>query len=66
MAKSTKTNAMRLLDKAGVAYSALTYQVDENDLAATHVAEQLGEDINLQDSCTAWRTDRTVCMRDSR
>ena len=46
MAKSTKTNAMRLLDKAGVAYSALTYHVDENDLAATHVAEQLGEDIN--------------------
>lgn len=36
---------MRLLDAAHVAYSTHTYTVDENNLAATHVAEQLGEDI---------------------
>ncbi len=65
MAKSTKTNAMRLLDKAGVAYSALTYQVDENDLAATHVAEQLGEDINQVFKTLVLRGERTglfVCV----
>ncbi len=65
MAKSTKTNAMRLLDKAGVAYSVLTYQVDENDLAATHVAEQLGEDINQVFKTLVLRGERTglfVCV----
>ncbi len=65
MAKSTKTNAMRLLDKAGVAYSALTYQVDENYLAATHVAEQLGEDINQVFKTLVLRGERTglfVCV----
>lgn len=40
-----KTNAARLLDKAKVAYELVPYEVDENNLAATHVAEQLGEDI---------------------
>ena len=65
MAKSTKTNAMRLLDKAGVAYSALTYQVDEKDLAARHVAEQLGEDINQVFKTLVLRGERTglfVCV----
>lgn len=42
MGKETKTNAARLLDKARVAYSLNTYEVDENDLSAIHVAEQLG------------------------
>lgn len=46
MAKSTpKTNAARLLDKEGIAYELISYPVDENNLAATHVAECLGEDI---------------------
>ena len=40
-----KTNVARLLDKAKVAYSLIPYTVDENNLAATHVAEELGEDI---------------------
>ena len=43
--KINKTNAARLLDKAGIDYELIPYQVDENNLAATHVAEQLGEDI---------------------
>lgn len=43
--KVNKTNAARLLDKAKIAYELIPYEVDENDLAATHVAEQLGEDI---------------------
>lgn len=45
MEKITKTNAARLLDRAGIEYRLIPYRVDENDLAATHVAEQLGEDI---------------------
>ena len=43
--KINKTNAARLLDKAKIAYELVPYEVDENNLAATHVAEQLGEDI---------------------
>jgi Cys-tRNA(Pro)/Cys-tRNA(Cys) deacylase len=39
-----KTNAARLLDKAGVSYRLVPYEVDENDLSATHVAATLGED----------------------
>lgn len=39
-----KTNAMRELDVAGVAYRAISYEVDENDLSGVHVARQLGED----------------------
>lgn len=43
--KINKTNVARLLDKAKVAYQLVPYEVDENDLSATHVAEQLGEDV---------------------
>jgi len=43
--KEVKTNAARLLDKARVAYTTVPYEVDPDNLAATHVAEQLGEDI---------------------
>ena len=37
-----KTNAMRLLDKAGIKYECFEYEVDENDLSGMHIAEQLG------------------------
>lgn len=40
-----KTNAARLLDRAGINYNLVPYEVDENHLEATHVAEELGEDI---------------------
>ena len=43
-AKIAKTNAMRELERAGIAFSVLTYEVDENDLSGIHVSEQLGED----------------------
>ena len=36
-----KTNAMRLLEQAGIPYKALEYEVDENNLAGEHVAEQI-------------------------
>ncbi len=40
-----KTNAMRILDRNKVKYNAITYEVDESDLTAIHVAESLGQDI---------------------
>ncbi len=46
-AAPAKTNVARLLDKAGIGYELIPYEVDENNLAADHVAEQLGEDIRL-------------------
>lgn len=45
MANSIKTNAARLLDKAKIPYELIPYEYDENDLAAQHVADALGEDI---------------------
>ena len=44
--KIQKTNVCRLLDAAGIAYELIEYAVDESDLSATHVAEQLGEDVD--------------------
>lgn len=41
----SKTNAARLLDKAKIHYELVPYEVDENNLAATHIADQLGENI---------------------
>ncbi len=41
-----KTNAARLLDQAKIHYELIPYEYDENDLAAQHVADALGEDIN--------------------
>ena len=43
--KIEKTNAARLLDKAGLKYNLIPYEFDENDLAAQHVADSLGQDI---------------------
>lgn len=44
--KINKTNAARLLDKAKISYELIPYTVDPDNLAAEHVAEELGEDIN--------------------
>lgn len=65
MKTEKKTNAARLLDKAGVIYEAVPYEVDENDLAATHVAEQLHEDIAQVFKTLVLRGDRSglfVCV----
>ena len=43
--KIEKTNAARLLDKAGLKYNLIPYEFDENDLAVQHVADCLGQDI---------------------
>lgn len=43
--KIDKTNAVRLLDKEKIEYKLIPYQVDEPDLSAIHVAEQLHEPV---------------------
>ncbi len=43
--KIAKTNAARLLDQAKIKYELIPYIVDESDLSAIHVADQLGEDV---------------------
>ena len=66
MAKKTeKTNAARLLDKAGIAYKLIPYEVDENDLAAQHVADSLGQDIAMVFKTLVLHGDKTghvVCV----
>lgn len=42
MSKPIKTNAMRQLDAAKIAYTPYTYEVDENDLSGTHIADEIG------------------------
>jgi len=44
--KINKTNACRILDQKKVVYELIPYVVDENNLGAQHIADQLGEDIN--------------------
>ena len=60
-----KTNAARLLDAAGISYSLVPYEVDEEHLEASHVAEQLGEDLDRVFKTLVLRGDRTglfVCV----
>ena len=63
--KINKTNAARLLDQAHVAYELVPYEVDENNLAADHVASSLGEDIRQVFKTLVLHGDRTghfVCV----
>ncbi|HEU5016288.1 MAG TPA: Cys-tRNA(Pro) deacylase [Roseiflexaceae bacterium] len=39
---TTKTNAVRVLDKAGIRYELRTYEIDEADLSAERAAAKLG------------------------
>ena len=63
--KIEKTNAARLLNRAKIAYDLVPYTVDEDNLAATHVAEELGEDIATVFKTLVLRGDRAglfVCV----
>ena len=59
MSKIKKTNAARILDKLGIDYEIKTYEVDENDLSAVHVAETAGLDIKSVFKTLVTRGDRT-------
>lgn len=63
--EAEKTNAARLLDKAGIKYELVSYPVDEDDLSAIHLAESIGEDITLVYKTIVLSGDRTghfVCV----
>ncbi len=63
--KIEKTNVARLLDKAGVKYELVPYEVDEADLSAGHIASQLGEPIEQVFKTLVLEGDRTghfVCV----
>ena len=63
--KINKTNAARLLDQLKIAYELIPYEVDENDLGAAHIAEQLGQPIELLFKTLVLRGDKTglfVCV----
>ena len=63
--KIDKTNAARLLDRAKIAYQLIPYQVDENNLAATHVAQSLGEPVERVFKTLVLKGDRNghfVCV----
>ena len=65
MSGINKTNAARLLDKAKIKYELVPYEVDENDLAAPHIATQLGEDIRQVFKTLVLKGDKTghfVCV----
>lgn len=60
-----KTNVARLLDAAGIDYQTIPYSYTEDDLSATHVAQELGEDIDLVFKTLVLRGDRSglfVCV----
>ena len=65
MKRLEKTNAARLLDAAGIAYELVPYEVDENDLAAAHIAQQLGEPLEQVFKTLVLKGDRSsyfVCV----
>jgi len=60
-----KTNAARLLETAGIPFELIPYEVDEDNLAADHVAAQLGEPLEMVFKTLVLRGDRNglfVCV----
>jgi len=55
----TKTNAMRMLDKAKIKYEALEYEVDENDLSGVSIAKKVGLDCEMVFKTLVAKGDKT-------
>jgi Cys-tRNA(Pro)/Cys-tRNA(Cys) deacylase len=63
--KIQKTNAVRILDSHKIRYELIPYMVDENDLSAVHVAEQLNEPVEQVFKTLVLRGDKNgifVCI----
>lgn len=63
--KEKKTNAVRILDSMKIPYKLHTYEVDPENLAAGHIAEQLGEPIERVFKTIVLRGNKTgpiVCV----
>lgn len=60
-----KTNAARILDRLKLSYTLVPYEVDPENLAADHVAEELGEPIETVFKTLVLRGDKNglfVCI----
>ena len=60
-----KTNAARILDQHKISYRLIEYTVDENDLGAGHIAEQLGLPVEQLFKTLVLRGDKSglfVCV----
>jgi Cys-tRNA(Pro)/Cys-tRNA(Cys) deacylase len=60
-----KTNAARILDKQGIKYELIAYEVDEADLSAINVAAKLNQNIDQVFKTLVLRGDKTgvfVCI----
>ena len=55
----TKTNVMRLLEAAGIAYRTAEYEYDEANLSGLHAAEQVGMDAEQVFKTLVTRGDKT-------
>lgn len=61
----SKTNAARILDRQGIQYDLVGYEVDESDLSAVSVAEKLGQNIEQVFKTLVLKGDKTgffVCI----
>ena len=60
--KTNKTNAMRQLDAAKIEYGICEYEVDENDLSGTHIADQIGLAYEMVFKTIVTKGDKTGYM----
>lgn len=63
--KINKTNAARILDQKNISYDLIPYAVDESDLSAVHVANQLNEPVEQVFKTLVLKGDKTgyfVCI----
>ena len=57
--KTVKTNAMRMLDIARIPYEIKEYEVDENDLSGTHIADMIGLPYEMTFKTIVTKGDKT-------
>lgn len=57
--KLTKTNAMRMLDKAKIKYEPIEYEVDENDLSGVSIAKKVGLECDMVFKTLVAKGDKT-------
>ncbi|MBR3932850.1 MAG: Cys-tRNA(Pro) deacylase [Clostridia bacterium] len=55
----TKTNAMRMLDKAKIAYKPIEYTVNDNDLSGVTIAKSIGLDCSMVFKTLVAKGDKT-------
>lgn len=55
-----KTNAMRLLDAAGISYETASYDYDESDLSGVHAAAELGVPAEMVFKTLVTRNERNA------